>query len=341
MFKKVEKINSVKAFQVENHLCYLHSNKGIVCSNGFAFESDSSCSLYLIQNKLFKQSYRGELQIYDVEQKELLFMNNKDEHKLFILPGFIERNDSIYATQINGNKEEFGLYNFKSKTFLSKIKSVGTIVQQLSIGLNYGGSSSSIEAVSLPDGKLLWVFNASQKYQHSGQDQPEEVSHFLGTYELELWFVLSSGKLIALSAETGELIHELNEREQGEMYTPLVQFDKNQIIGLRGKCYLNIDLKNEKPQRVYTDVSLSMTAHTIESSYRNQLFPYDDDFIYFCDDRQGKIGAFDRKGLKVVWSYQLETEHEGIAQILEMKYAKDHWYVLDRHHILHIFERMQ
>ena len=82
-----------------------------------------------------------------------------------------------------------------------------------------------------------------------------------------------------------------------------------------------------------------MTAHKINSNYRNYSFPIDEQFIYFCDDRQGKIGVFDRDKKEVVWSYELDMERDGIAQILEMKYADNRWYVLDRSDTLHIFER--
>ena len=68
-------------------------------------------------------------------------------------------------------------------------------------------------------------------------------------------------------------------------------------------------------------------------------FPFDQHHIYFCDDQQGKIGLFDRAKKEVVWSKELEMEHDGIAQILEVEYADNKWYVLDRNDTLHVFER--
>jgi hypothetical protein len=120
-----------------------------------------------------------------------------------------------------------------------------------------------------------------------------------------------------------------------------MQLDENkgEIIGLRDKYFFIIDLKELNPTRKYINVGGSMDAFNITSSYRNQTFPYDKQFIYFCDDRQGKIGVFDRDKKEVVWSYKLEMEKDGVAQILEMKYSNNRLYVLDRNNTLHIFEK--
>jgi hypothetical protein len=73
-----------------------------------------------LQNRLYKQGYRGELEIFDIEQKQRVFANNKDDVKLFIVP--YERFDkdfTRYATHIVDKKEDFGLYDFSSSTFHS------------------------------------------------------------------------------------------------------------------------------------------------------------------------------------------------------------------------------
>jgi len=82
-----------------------------------------------------------------------------------------------------------------------------------------------------------------------------------------------------------------------------------------------------------------MKDHNINSSYRNYDFPAEGNYIYFCDDRQGMIGVFDRKKQEVVWNYELEMKKDGISQILDMRYVNNRWYVLDRNDTLHIFEK--
>ena len=54
MFNEIERIDKIKSFRVGDYLCYLHSEKGIVCSNGFKYATEARGSLYLLNNKLFK-----------------------------------------------------------------------------------------------------------------------------------------------------------------------------------------------------------------------------------------------------------------------------------------------
>lgn len=203
----------------------------------------------------------------------------------------------------------------------------------------------------------LWEVNISHYAQFTDIRQEHQeglITHILGVCRGVLWFGLSSGKLLGLKIKTGDLEDQIGFKEsdlsqfpyevkEGD-YLPfgeLVQLDeeKEQIIGLRDKYFMRVKLSTPGPVREYINVGESMDAHKISSSYRNYSFPCDDQFIYFCDDRQGKIGVFDRVKQEVVWSYELEMERVGIAQILEMKYSNGRWYVLDRNHTLHIFKR--
>ncbi|AYB29382.1 hypothetical protein [Chryseolinea soli] len=356
MFKKDQQIDNVKAFQAGEYLCYLHTGKGIVCSNGFEYSANTKGSLYLLQNKLFRQSYRGELQVFDVEQKECIFENDKNEFQLFIDPRTsLENGIAIYATQKIDKNEEYGLFDFKSKSFQRKGKGISTAIPELQLGLNWGGTLSSVNAISLNSGEILWSFEDFGKYNNASGDQfSDGVKNLLGVYGSRLWFGLLSGKILGLNIKTGALEHQVGFKEsdltpfsynikEGD-YLPfgdMMQLDKNkgEIIGLRDKYLMKVNLDQSNPAREYLNVGQSMATHKIISSYRNNDFPLNANFIYFCDDRQGKIGVFDRKRQEVVWSHELEIEKSGIAQILEMKYANNRWYVLDRNDTLHILER--
>jgi len=357
MFKKIDQINKVKAFQVGKHLCYLHSERGVICSNGFEYETDPKGSIYLLRNRLFKQGYRGELEIFDIEQKQCVFANKKNDVKLFIVPYEISQKDlALYTTRIFNKKEDFGLYDFDSDIFYSKEVKIGVIITNLQMGLNWGGDLSSIDAVSLTSGELIWSFNDFKKYKDlMGGQIDVQVKNLLGSHNMNLWFGLSSGSVIALDSKTGDLVYELDDKNSNISETPLkvlsgeylpfgelMQLDegRDEIIGLRDNYFMRVDLNQPKLERVYINVTSTMEAHKIASSYRNTTFPSDEKYIFFCDDRQGKIGVFDREKLEVIWSYEVEIEKKGIAQILEMKYKDNRWYVLDRNDVLHIFERV-
>ena len=194
-------------------------------------------------------------------------------------------------------------------------------------------------------------------YKTTDQSQAyDEIQNYIGLYKNILWISLHSGKLISFNIDTGRLANQIGFAEsdltnfgykvQDGDYIPfggLMQLDeeREQIIGIRDKYFMKIDLTQSNPRRKYINVSNSMNDHSMLSSYRHQTFPFDENYIYFCDDRQGKIGVFDREKLEVVWSYELEMERDGIAQILDMKYANNRWYILDRNDTMHVFERVK
>lgn len=191
---------------------------------------------------------------------------------------------------------------------------------------------------------------------YDGSKIVDEIQNYIGLIENILWISLRSGRLLSFNIEIGSLedlidfkrnlfpydfLYKVNEDD----YLPfgeLMQLDKSlrEIIGLRDKYFMRINLTRTEPRREYISLEKSMNSYNIISSYRNQAFPYDQNYIYFCDDRKGKIGVFDREKLEVVWSYELEMKRNGIAQILDMKYANNRWYIQDRNNVLHVFEKV-
>lgn len=227
-----------------------------------------------------------------------------------------------------------------------------------------------IKGILLSTEKNLVIYDLSEKKVKSqaelvpfltnftrtdGTETEDNIQNYIGLFENVLWVGLSSGRLLAIDIENGSRKHQIGFNESDfpnfsfeikeKDYLPfgeLMQLDEDagEIIGLRDKYLIKIDLGQLEPRRRYLDVGQSMIEHKISSSYRNDSFPIDEQFIYFCDDRQGKIGVLDRNKKEVVWSYELEMKRDGIGQILEMKYCNKRWYVLDRNETLHIFERI-
>jgi hypothetical protein len=214
-----------------------------------------------------------------------------------------------------------------------------------------------INGYNLTDFGSLWQFDVAAYakfydiYQESRQGL---IAHIIGVHKNTFWFGLTSGKLLALDIRTGILKHEIGFNESDlpvfqfqikqDDYIPYGEFmqlntKRDKIIGLRDKYFMYIDLKDQNPTRRYVEINRSMELHKISSIYSNYTFPSDENFIFFCDDRKGKIGVFDIVNLEVVWSYEIEMQKHGISQILDMKYVDNIWYVLDRNNTLHIFER--
>ncbi|HEY8402292.1 MAG TPA: hypothetical protein VIK89_13580 [Cytophagaceae bacterium] len=243
----------------------------------------------------------------------------------------------------------------KTVVFSSTLSAHYSMIKDVLIVIEH----KKLTAYKLENGSLKCQFDLAPYfigYTTTDQSKLEDkIQNYIGLIGNVLWIGLSSGRLLAIDVENGSLVYQLGFKEsdfpnfpyeikEGD-YLPfgeLMQLDedKGEIIGLRDKYFMKVDLDQSEPRRKYIDVGQSMAAHKISSSYRNYSFPIDEQFIYFCDDRQGKIGVFDREKKEVIWSYELDMERDGIVQILEMKYANNRWYVLDRNDTLHIFERI-
>ncbi|MEL7145205.1 MAG: hypothetical protein AAFO69_02465 [Bacteroidota bacterium] len=195
--------------------------------------------------------------------------------------------------------------------------------------------------------EVVWEFKIEGYYHNALRDKRlVEFSSLTGLHDNVLWIVLTSGKILGLSNETGLQRYTLESFPISDSDTthqkPValgrsMQIDINTglMFGIHNKHYVELDLKQNDLHSICTTLPKS----TLDANIVGSKFPFDDDYIYFCDDRQGKIAVFDRHWKEVVWSHQLDIKQEGIAQILEMKYQDHKWYILDRHQTLHIFER--
>jgi hypothetical protein len=209
-----------------------------------------------------------------------------------------------------------------------------------------------LNAYSLETGDHLWSFNTAPyaKWMESGAAKEGMIVGIIGVYDNTIWLALSSGSIIGLDIFDGQLKttigaaetefpSHIQPEEGGRIpwgdYVQLDQ-DKGQLLGLGGKYFITIDLKN--PIRKYIDVSKTMDAHSLQANYNQYTFPMDSDHIYFCDSQQGKIGIFDKTQAKVVWSHTLDIDKSGIAQIMNMKYVNNLWLILDRNNVLHVFD---
>lgn len=360
MFKYLEKIEAIKDFSLyKSELIYLTKDCKIPQAptleiTDIVTNAKYPGDLFLIQNLLFWQDMYGKCLVYDLQDESLLFANIKnDQIYTFRRIDLLQMGLLSVNRRVDGRKE-LCYFDLNEKEFIPSKGEISVSLNGGDITLDIRNDFLEIHRLSL-EGKNFWKLSLSKSYLDNRKEYlKEEFRSVIGSYHDSLWLSLNSGRVIAISLDKGSLEHQIGFREsdlpqfpfevkEGD-YLPfgeLMQLDedKGEIIGLRDKYFMKVDLNQSEPRRKYIDVGQSMAAHKISSSYRNYSFPIDEQFIYFCDDRQGKIGVFDREKKEVIWSYELDMERDGIAQILEMKYANNRWYVLDRNDTLHIFER--
>jgi hypothetical protein len=188
---------------------------------------------------------------------------------------------------------------------------------------------------NLLTGDILWKI----------QVENLQIQYFLGIYNNILWIILSSEELTGINIESGNIeFNGINMVIKSGGITSIprsIQLDIQcgEITGFSNTFFTRINLNNNiNPVKEDYDLSTTMFKNQIEASFIGD-FPMDRQYIYFCDDRRGKIGILDRAKLEVVRSYELDMKKGGISQIREMKVAGNRWYVQDRHNTLHIFER--
>lgn len=348
--KFLEKIGGVKDFLIfENNLIYLSDECKIsylpnIDIENLVTDKKYPGDIFIISHFLVWQDMYGKSLIYDLRSKAILFKNSKgDEIYTFRRLDLINKSLIVTNRRINGQKEAC-FFNINSKDFEPINREIQVSVGELM--LNIDKESTTLTSVNL-EGKELWSFSVSGKHTDiRGDGHSTTYMGTLGTYNGILWVWLSSGGLIGLDEKTGEFVKnirlETSNDNQEFKFGGAMQIDANtaSLIGLWSKYYIEVNLNDPSLPIKYTDLTESLECASISVSYRSHAFPYDAQFVYFCDDRQGKIGVFGREKKEVIWSYELDMKRDGIAQILEMKYANNRWYVLDRNDTLHIFERI-
>ncbi len=353
----IEKIKQIKSFDLCNDKLYYVTSEmdvsGIEAIDIKKIGTKYPGEIFTLSSFLIWQDGRGKSVVYDLTESSLVFSNSSENEKYtFRRIDLVEKGLLIVSRRLEGKKQTC-LFRLKDRTFDQINFNITASVNGLH-ALDVDADFQEIRLVDL-DGHIIWNYNITGEYFDLRKEEHKtNLVNIIGTYNDKLLLGLSSGEIEEINIGTGSLIKRLSSNGidssgfpfqiiKGD-YIPfgeLMQLDENkgEIIGLRDKYFFSIDLKELNPTRKYINVGKSMDAFNITSSYRNHTFPCDKQFIYFCDDRQGKIGVFDRDKKEVVCSYELEMQKDGIAQILEMKYSNNRLYVLDRNNNLHIFEK--
>lgn len=352
MMKFLEKISGVKDFSIfDNELVYLSDECKIpylsnIDVDNLVTDKKYPGNIFIISNFLVWQDMYGKSLIYDLSSEVILFKNSKgDEVYTFRRLDIIHKNLIIANRRINGQKE-LCFFDTNSRSFEPINREIQVSIDGGELMLNIDKESKTLASINL-EGKEHWSFSVSGKYVDIRGDEKQTI--YMGTLGLHngvLWVWLSSGELIGLDKRTGELVKKIglettnNEQEFKFGGAMQIDTDTSSLIGLWGKYYIEVNLNDSSLSFKYTDLSESLESKSMSINHRGNSFPFDAESIYFYDnDYLGKIGVFDRDKKEVVWSYELDMKRDGIAQILEMKYANNRWYVLDRNDTLHIFER--
>ncbi len=205
-----------------------------------------------------------------------------------------------------------------------------------------------LNAIDNENGDLIWSFDFLQFptwLDYDGSEKPTELQKLLGVYEDGLYISLTSGKILVLDVITGKqvalLINDKN-KDQGYFnghFSKVLELDEKSgmLIQLFNDRFTTINLKT------YEVIERTVQEMSDQKLYNKDNFVFDDEYIYFTEKYNKKIGAFNRSTLKLDWLTSLHQEN--LMNIQDEPYGRqlklhdNRLYVLDSHNTLHIFEK--
>ena len=310
-------------------------------------------NIFLIHDFLVWQDMFGRTKIWDKKNMDLVFEELDIEKELHIKPFEFTDNEIILCTLQESDSKKHKILNLR--TFREEqLDGLAFIILIKDDRIIHKKRNRNIICHNI-EGEKQWDISISGSFTLSdGNLKDIELAHLLGTTDNTLWLKLNSFEIWGINIETGEIIHQIPQNnlvldgihiEKGIFLNLPVGTkhqlipERGQIVGLDGTHFSSMDITQNEVTRNYFTIERTLNRFQGTASFRYTAFPYWNQYLFFCDDQQAKLGVFDMDTHEVVWSHQLDIPKEGIAQILEMQYADPYWYVLDRYNTLHIFER--
>jgi hypothetical protein len=210
--------------------------------------------------------------------------------------------------------------------------------------------------------EFTWQFDISEigEFISPIGNKPAEVEQLIGVYGQILWVYLGNGKLIGLDAQTGKLVHELNDTPENNIHggtmRPLADGGKRErfihyyldqsagkLIGLSFNTYCEVDLKQDSPSFEFWNIKEQMPSWGIKEFARNIAWDGHNS-LFFFDANAHLWGVFDITQRQIVWvsdPISIPCKADSFTQLREIQYGAGKVYVLDSAQTLHVFEKVE
>ncbi len=197
------------------------------------------------------------------------------------------------------------------------------------------------------DGNEKWNFKLSNLgtwFDYDKTEKPFQILKILGIHKKEIFIYLNNGHILVLNLETGKKTaviandKNINQGFFSGSFSSNIQFDaiNNKLVQLFRKTYTELDLDSKK----VTQYEISDLKQLNLENTSN--FVFDDEFIYFTDKNEKKLGKLNRENLKIQWTYSFnKTLQNSNVYGRTLKIKGNYFYVLDNNQTLHIFEKEQ
>lgn len=346
MFKLVEKIENVCSYDLyEDKLLFLSIDRQIPNIPNIdlsIFETKHNGEIFVSGSYLVWQDGRGMALVYNLLESKIIFLNDHIDLKYSF-----KQTDARYSEKDlicmvrNDEVKTIQIFDGIRRKFLNLKINTTVVWRGDHVLCVYDQKINQLSFIDF-SGEILWNYQIEGTWKDlRGKEVSSKLGLFLGEAKECIWFTLNSGVLIILKKDSGELISKFDNAnyESLEFVSRGLKLDvkNNRFLALNNRKFLDQNLNGIINGAIQDFEELNLD--NLSASYRNTFFPFDDVYIYFCDDQQGVIGTLDRKEKRLVWKYALEIKKEGIAQILDMKYHSGRLYVHDRFNSLYIFEK--
>jgi len=166
------------------------------------------------------------------------------------------------------------------------------------------------------------------------QPKSDRLSRFIGVHENLLWLANHSGKLYALDVITGEEIHSAMDYGTAKYYA--LDSEQSRLISLKSDSYNEINIANGAFTQTTKDTTSVFKQLELIPGIKSHYFPFNNTHMFFCDNFQAVVGAFNINTQQVDWTHDLYDTRD-YSTIMEMDYCEDRLYVLDNANSLHVF----
>jgi outer membrane protein assembly factor BamB len=273
----------------------------------------------------------------------------------------------LVSEVINNDKRNLVAFDFDTKIEKWKLDFSSTLIlfdeTIFVIQFSENLSKKIFLSINLFNGDYKWIYNIDAKviwnreYEDSTRPEFERIA---GSLNGIVWLSLTSGRLIALSNSTGELLYNITEpniKPDNLFFTDdyywigrYHQLDKNQgkLFGLRGNFYWEIDLANPTETYEVFDISESCKKNGIRADMPTYEWPVQGNEILFGEifespknEKLNNVGLFNRDTKQIIWTDRIGEEGEFLPVIQKLEMQDDRLFILDGKNTLFIYERTQ
>lgn len=356
MLQKKDVNTNIKSYALSKHgLFYLENTGSIIAPSGDVIckiEEKWLGEIFVLSNYLVWQNGHGDSLIYDIDKEKEIFSSYESGIPITFIPQDLTRKEYLHGA-IDSNEGTINvLFDIQTFQYRSFDWFIHATMDSANIIIALTDYNQTINRVGL-DGGVIWSYTIDSKFRDiRGVLESERISRILGLYNGIIWVGVSSGRILAIEADTGKCVDVIKHNETANT---VVDFDLNTRDGVPGIHYLQLDKKKDKlfgvvfdfyneidlnqPEagRSYISLKDEFAKYEVRSNYTAEI-PFDTSHIYFVDQKESKICALNRSTLKIDSCLNLNLEKQGLRVIMDIKKLEDKLYVKDRYEQLHILK---